>query len=60
LIYEIETGLNKRTRRSKLKRYLDPETDFGRAVEDIIFIDPEDLPDDINELKEEIEAYLTF
>ena len=60
LIYEIETGLTKKSRRSKLKRYLDPETDFGRVVEDIVFIDPEDLPDDIHELKDEIEAYLTY
>ncbi|EHK01135.1 hypothetical protein HRED_09542 [Candidatus Haloredivivus sp. G17] len=29
-------------------------------VEDIVFIDPEDLPDGIHELKDEIEAYLTY
>lgn len=60
LVYEIETGLNKKTRRSKLKRYLHPETKFGRAAEDIVFIDPTELPDDLIELKEEIQAYLTY
>lgn len=53
MIYEIETGLTPASRKSKVKRYLQAEC-MGPVIEDIIFLDPTELPTDVFELKKEL------
>lgn len=53
-IYEVETNLTQADKKSKVKRYLQAEC-MGPVIEDIIFLDPTELPTDIIELRKELE-----
>jgi len=58
-IYEVETNLSKADRKSKVRRYLQAEC-MGTVIEDIIFLDPTELPRDMLELRDELETELIF
>lgn len=58
-IYEVETDLAPADRKSKVKRYLQARC-MGPVIEDIIFLDPKELPTDIFELKEALKDELVF
>lgn len=49
VVYEVETGCTQATRREKARKYA-----VG-PVRDVLFIDPEDAPDDIAALTEYVE-----
>lgn len=58
-IYEVETELSHADRKSKVKRYLQAEC-MGPVINDIVFLDPTELPTDILELKEELKREIIF
>jgi hypothetical protein len=57
MMYEVETNLSHSKKKSKVKRYLQAQC-MGRVIDDIIFLDPAELPADMFELKEELEKQL--
>lgn len=59
MIYEVETDLSPASKKSKVKRYLQAEC-MGRVIDDIIFLDPKELPTDIFELKKELREEIIF
>lgn len=58
-IYEVETNLTQSDRKSKVRRYLQAEC-MGPVIEDMIFLDPTELPENIFELRERLEEELVF
>ncbi|MBC5793208.1 MAG: hypothetical protein H8Z69_04190 [Nanohaloarchaea archaeon] len=58
-IYEVETNLSPGDRKSKVQRYLQAEC-MGRVIEDIIFLDPTELPLDMKELRERLRSEVIF
>lgn len=58
-IYEVETDLSQADRKSKVKRYLQAQC-MGPVIEDIIFLDPKELPTEMMELREELRQEIIF